>query len=306
MADKLVKGVYSALLTPRMENGDFDGTSFRNQLEFLLSKGIQGFALNGATSEYCLTTPDDLKVILAIAKDTLTNRAEYICGVGAAGLRGAVELGQLALAGGAAGLLLPMPYFFPYSQDDLSQFCSDFAKLVPLPILLYNLPQFTSGLEASTVLNLIRQCNNIVGIKDSSGSLDILRSLTESGLECNRVVGNDSALAPALREGLCDGVVSGVACVLPEIMKAMFAFVPDSSEFKHTSELLDAFIDQVNIFPTPWGLKWISESRNITPATFSQPVSKSRAAESEKMVQWFESWKTAAVDSVIGSVMNAQ
>ena len=306
MADKLVKGVFSALLTPRKENGDFDGKSFRNQLEFLLSKGIQGFALNGATSEYCLTTPDDLKVILAIAKETLTNRAEYICGVGAAGLRGAVELGQLALAGGAAGLLLPMPYFFPYSQDDLSQFCSDFAKLVPLPILLYNLPQFTSGLEASTVLNLVRQCNNIVGIKDSSGSLDILRSLTESGLECNRVVGNDSALAPALREGLCDGVVSGVACVLPEIMKAMFAFAPGSAEFEHTTELLDAFIDQVNIFPTPWGLKWISESRNITPATFSQPVSKGRAADSAKMVKWFESWKTTAIDSVAGSVMNAQ
>ena len=138
-------------------------------------------------------------------------------------------------------------------------------------------------------MNLIRQCKNIVGIKDSSGSLDILRSLTESGLEYNRMVGNDSALAPALREGLCDGVVSGVSCVLPEILKAMFEFAPGSAEFEHTSELLDAFIDQVNIFPARWGLKWISESRNIAPVTFSQPVSKGRAADSAKMVQWFES-----------------
>lgn len=138
-----------------------------------------------------------------------------------------------------------------------------------------------------------------MGIKDSSGSLDILRSLTESGLECNRLVGNDSALAQALREGLCDRVVSGILCVLPEILKAMFEFVPGSAEFEHISELLDAFIDHVNIFPTPWGLKWISENRNITPAIFSQPVSKGRAAESAKMVKWFKSWKT----TVIGSVM---
>lgn len=93
-------------------------------------------------------------------------------------------------------------------------------------------------MEASTVLNLIRQCNNIVGIKDSSGSLDILRSLTESGLECNRVVGNDSALAPELRKGLRDRVVSGVLCVQPEILKAMFEFTPGSAEFEHTSEVL--------------------------------------------------------------------
>jgi hypothetical protein len=48
------------------------------------------------------------------------------------------------------------------------------------------------------------------------------------------------------------------------------------------------------------GLKWISESRHITLATFSQPVSKSRAADSAKMVKWFESWKTTAIDSFNG------
>lgn len=89
-------------------------------------------------------------------------------------------------------------------------------------------------MEASTVLNLIHRCNNLVGIKDSIGSLDILHSLTESGLECNRVVGNDSVLAPTLWKGLCDGVASGVSCVLPEILKAMFEFTPGSAEFEHT------------------------------------------------------------------------
>ena len=69
MADKLVKGVYAALLTPRLGNGDFDGNSYRNQLEFLLGKGIEGFALNGATSEYSLTTPQELKKILEISKE---------------------------------------------------------------------------------------------------------------------------------------------------------------------------------------------------------------------------------------------
>jgi 4-hydroxy-tetrahydrodipicolinate synthase len=306
MAEKLVEGVHSALLTPRLESGEVDGKSFRNQLEFLLGKGIRGFALNGATSEYTVTTPDELKTILAIAKETLASRAGFICGVGAASLHAAVELGTLAVAGGAKGILLPMPYFFPYSQDDLSGFCTEFAKQIPLPILLYNLPQFTSGLQASTVLNLISSVDNIVGIKDSSGSLDILHTLTVSSLECNRVVGNDSALAPALREGVTDGVVSGVSCVLPEVLNAMFEFAPGTDEFENAAQLLDVFIEHLNSFPTPWGLKFISEFRKITPASFPLPLPAGRAEDGAKLVTWFESWSPAAILSVAAPVMKTR
>jgi 4-hydroxy-tetrahydrodipicolinate synthase len=306
VANKLVKGVYAALLTPRLENGDINEKSFRNQFEFLLSKGIQGFVLNGATSEFTSTTPSDLKILLAIAQKTLSGRADYICGVGAASLHAAVELGQLAQAGGAKGLLLPMPYFFPYSQDDLSGFCTEFAKQFPLPILLYNLPQFTSGLEPATVLDLVRANENIVGIKDSSGSLDILRALTQSGLACNRVVGNDSALAPALREGVADGVVSGVSCVLPEIMTALFRFAPKSAGFENAATLLDEFIEHLNRFPTPWGLKFISEDRKITPASFVLPLSARRAADGAKFVEWFNSWSEAVLASLAAPASSAR
>ena len=48
---------------------------------------------------------------------------------------------------------------------------------------------------------------NILGIKDSSGSLDILRHLTKHGVQACRIVGDDVVLATALREGICDGVV---------------------------------------------------------------------------------------------------
>ena len=306
MAEKLVNGVYAALLTPRLGNGDFDEKAFKNQLEFLLGKGIHGFALNGATSEYTSVTPDELKTILAIAKETLDGRAEYNCGVGAASLHGTIELGKLALAGGAKGILLPMPYFFPFAQDDLSGYCKGFAEQVPLPILLYNLPQFTSELEAATVLDLVHNVDNIVGIKDSSGSVDILRALTEAGMECTRVVGSDGALAQALREGVADGVVSGVSCVLPEVLNAIFEFAPKTAEFENAVALLEAFIVQLDNFPTPWGLKFISEIRKITPASFVLPLSARRAADGAKLVDWFGSWNEAAIASVTAPAMSAK
>ena len=53
-----------------------------------------------------------------------------------------------------------------------------------LPLLLYNLPQFTTGFQPETVVRLIAECPNIVGIKDSSGALDYPARLERSGRGC--------------------------------------------------------------------------------------------------------------------------
>jgi 4-hydroxy-tetrahydrodipicolinate synthase len=296
--NQLVHGVFAALLTPRFKNGKVDGQSFRKQLEFLRDKGVINFAVNGATSEFPSVSQDELKEMLTIAQSVTGGNSEYLCGVGAANLHDGIELAMIAKKGGAKGLLLPMPYFYPYAQDDLIAFCTAFAQESPLPILLYNLPQFTSGLEADTVLGLIKNQKNIIGIKDSSGSLNILRALTTSGLDCNRVIGSDGALAAALREGVADGVISGVSCVLPEVMKAMFEFTPGEAKFEHAVGLLNAFIAQLDVFPTPWGLKFASECRNITQASFPFPLSERRCAQRLNLDNWFEKWSKTAIESL--------
>ena len=51
----------------------------------------------------------------------------------------------------------------------------------PLPVLLYNLPQSTRGLSVDTTLALLREHNNIVGIKDSGGPLETVQAITYEG-----------------------------------------------------------------------------------------------------------------------------
>ncbi len=264
------KGTYAAVLTPRHADGSVNVGELGSFIRFLLGKGISSFAVNGATGEFCLTTAAQLRIILATVREVSHGQAEILCGIGSAGAAGAAELAAIAEESGAHGLLLPMPFFFPYQQEDLALFCRVVARSTSLPILLYNLPQFTSGLHKDTVRKLITEVPNIIGIKDSSGSLDILRDLTNHQVEACRIVGNDSALAPALLEGVCDGVVSGVACVLPEVIGTLYdrRSETDSLEFKRLSQLLDEFIAQLNGFPTPWGLKWMAEARGIATASF--------------------------------------
>lgn len=216
------RGVYAALLSPRASDGELDTTTFRHQVIELNKFRLRGYAINGATGEYTIVSDADVDELVRTTRQEAPE-AEILCGIGAGDLRLTLRRARLAQLAGAHAVLLPMPNFFPYREDDLTAYISAAASSIELPILLYNLPQFTSGLHVDTVLSLFANHSNVVGIKDSSGSLDIVRAMTAAGLTRARLIGNDSALSAALMEGVCDGVVSGVACALPELMSSMFA-----------------------------------------------------------------------------------
>jgi 4-hydroxy-tetrahydrodipicolinate synthase len=285
-----IQGTYAAVVTPRKETGEIDEAAFRGLLEFLLDKGIGGFAVNGATGEFCLTSEQEFERLVAVAAETVKGRGSFLAGIGGAGVDVSIRLGRIASKAGAIGLLLPMPYFFPYSQGDLKIFSRTVAAGVGAPVLLYNLPQFTSGLDPQTSLELIRECEGIVGIKDSSGSLDTMRLLTDTGTSARRMIGNDDVLAQALEEGLLDGVVSGVACVLPELIRQLYETGiadPGSPPFRDHAEALASFTRQLQPFPTPWGLKIVAESRGLFEATYPIPLSTDRQRQAETFLRWF-------------------
>jgi len=300
MAGTSIGGILAAVLMPRDAAGKLDERALDANLQFLLEKGIRQFALNGATGEFTRVTAEELDQLLRASGRTLPRDSTVLCGVGAASLLEAQRLAEIAAGGGATALLAPMPYFFLYKQEDLEAFAIALADTAPLPVLLYNLPQFTSGLEVETVLRLLRGHKKVIGVKDSSGSLDIVRAMTREGLAARRMIGNDGALAQALVEGVCDGVVSGVACVLPEAIEALFANKPGSEGFARAAGLLKEFIAQIDALPTPWGLKVIAEARKLAVATYSLPVSAGRKRQIEEIQSWFAGWLPAASAELAG------
>jgi len=297
MAVKEFSGVFAALLTPRKADDSVDASALTRLVEFLLSKGIDSFALNGATGEFCLARPQHLQTMLKTARKASHGKARILCGIGGPSISTVCALAEIAQEEGAAGLLLPMPYYFRYQRQDLDAFCRAAAKKTGLPILLYNLPQFSSGLDKETVRTLIAEVPTIVGIKDSGGSLDILRHLTESGSDACRIVGNDPTLRTALNDGVCDGVVSGIACVLPELILALYAQGASaaSAQFDNSWEVLREIANQLDSLPTPWGLKWMAQERGIFEAKFAQPLSDGRVSQGMELQCWFRKWFQAAV-----------
>lgn len=283
-------GIYAAVLTPRGSTGDLDETGFARLLEWLIGKGIDGFAIHGATGELTRTTEDEFARLMRVASGVPRGRVPFIAGVGAASVDACVRLAHIATRAGAEALLLPMPWFFRYSQQDLKAFCCAVAGAVETPVLLYNLPQFTNGLEPQTIAELIAECRGIVGIKDSSGSLETVRLLTERRITALRLVGNDAVLATGIAESVLDGVVSGVACVLPELITRLYRVGMEDTvcaEFHELAAVLAEVVARLDALPTPWGLKMMAEARGLGLATYPMPLSHGRELERDALLEWF-------------------
>jgi 4-hydroxy-tetrahydrodipicolinate synthase len=249
--------------------------------------------MNGATGEYPMTALDERNTLASTACNVAKGRADVLCGVGSTHFSDVVTLGKAAAAMGASAVLLPPRHFFQYAASDLEAYYRQASQQIARPILIYNLPAFTTAIEPGLALRLIGSVPHIRGIKHSSGSLETLEALTRGdGLNSCRIVGNDSVLCEALENGLCDGVVSGVAGVVPELIAGLFQshHAGDRTRFATLGRHLRAFINEVDRFPTPWGLKLVAEYRGFFKARFPLPVAEERRRQADLFEQWFRSW----------------
>jgi dihydrodipicolinate synthase/N-acetylneuraminate lyase len=219
MAAPAFAGLNIAAVTPHKREGhEPDIAAALELVDFYCASGARGIALLGSTGEFLHLKMDDRIRLVNLA--VKRSRVPVIAGISHSTLDGAVELArEAATAGAAAGLLMP-PYFFRYSQRDVMEFYLQYAKQMEgvLPTLLYNIPFFTTPIEFETARELLRT-GQFAGIKDSSGDLPNFRSL--AALKTERpftlLVGNDVVFTVCRSEG-ADGVISGVAAAVPELM----------------------------------------------------------------------------------------
>jgi 4-hydroxy-tetrahydrodipicolinate synthase len=284
-------GVIPAVLMPRDESGLPIWADFDRNVQFLFECGVPGVCVNGATGEYAGCSNEERLEAVSRARRLAGSGGMLVAAVGSMRWEETVRLALEAEDAGADALLIPAPHFFSYEQGDLVEFYRQTVAKVHVPALIYNLPAFTGGLEPQVAVDLIREVEGIAGIKDSSGRLDILEALSLDGRGAVRLVGNDSVLANALSRGLCDGTISGVAGVLPELNLALVESASgDPSGFSRLEKHLADLIEQLDVFPTPWGLKLIAGCRKLHPASFSLPLSEARQKQVADFRAWFSAW----------------
>ena len=290
-----LNGVFAAVATPVGADGGVDPVTLDRLIDFLLGAGVDGVCVGGATGEYPhFEAAERIQVIDRVAA-RLQGRV-LLTGIGSSSVRRTVALGAAAMEAGSAAVLLPMPMFFRYAQQDLAAFAAGVSRELRAPCLLYDLPDFTNGLEPSTVLELLRHEPYVVGIKDSSGSEDHLGEFAgaRGDQPWTLLVGDDRLFGRGLRAGW-NGGVSGMAGFCPELLVGLYRAFRDGRHdaIARFQDLLEELIGRISIFPTPWGIRIGLAARGIDTGPLPLPLTPDRRAQIDAFQQWLPGWLEA-------------
>lgn len=296
--------VFAALTTPFQPDGSPALEALDAVVDFGLQKGLRGFCLGGATSEYPASSVEHRVEMFCRVANRTKGRAQLICAVGAEHSGQVKELARAAVDCGAIALLFPPPVFLPYAQQDLVDFIAQISAELPLPVLIYHIPQCTRDLGLANVLHLIATVPNIIGLKDSSGQRSNLPQI-QAALAQGRfafLVGSDDLLFEGFGHGAV-GTISGIAGACPDLILPLVRVLEagDMVLARSLQDALDEYIRHIGGLASPWAIKLSLQVQGLDVGTLAWPMGPNLRQRSEEFQAWFAHRLAVSAQHVIGS-----
>jgi 4-hydroxy-tetrahydrodipicolinate synthase len=236
MSQTTFQGSFVALVTP-FRNGQVDEAKLRELVELHVANGTDGLIPCGTTGESPTLRHDEHRRVVEVVVDAARQRIPVIAGTGSNSTREAIDLTKHAERAGASGALVVNPYYNKPTQEGLYQHFRAVADAVSIPIIAYNIQSRTAiNVETATMARLARDCRNIVGVKEASGSLDQMSQVIAAcGPDFCVLSGDDNLTLPLLAIG-GHGVISVIANIVPREVADMVHAALDG-DFKRAREV---------------------------------------------------------------------
>jgi 4-hydroxy-2-oxoglutarate aldolase len=211
-------GIYPPLPTFFDQQDELDLVTLRRHMQRLAETGIAGYVIMGTNGEAVHLTKEERTQVIETARAAAGEHALILAGCGEQSTRATIaNCQQAAHAGANVALVLP-PFYFKGRMDSraLITHYRIVADSSPLPVVIYNMPASTGGLDldAATICTLAEH-PNIIGVKDSAGNMVKLAQIYSATPSRFRVfAGSAGYLLPALTVGAV-GAVAALANVFP-------------------------------------------------------------------------------------------
>lgn len=219
--DKL-QGSMAALITPMHSNGDVDFASLANLIDWQIEQGTHAMVAVGTTGESATLSMTEHADVIDFFVKQVAGRVPVIAGTGANNTVEAIELTQHAKSAGADGALLVVPYYNKPTQEGMYQHYKAIAEAVDIPQILYNVPGRTVVDMQQATVERLADIDNIVAIKDATGSTERGMALIEAVKDRLVVLSGDDATAVDLVKYGAKGNISVTANVAPKQMSQIF------------------------------------------------------------------------------------
>lgn len=217
----MFRGVYTALATPFLANGNVDEKALHDLIEDQISAGVSGLVPMGTTGESPTLSHDEHSRIIEKVIAMADGRIPIIAGTGSNSTDEAIMLTKRAKSMGATASLQVVPYYNKPSQEGMFRHFSAIAEAVDLPMIIYNIAGRTGkNMETDTLMRLAEN-PLVVGVKEASGDLgQMMEVLARRPAGFSVLSGDDNLTLPLVALG-GDGVISVASHLIPRDMETL-------------------------------------------------------------------------------------
>ncbi|ODT81962.1 MAG: 5-dehydro-4-deoxyglucarate dehydratase [Pelagibacterium sp. SCN 64-44] len=155
--------------------GQFNAESYRRHVDWLSGFEAATLFAAGGTGEFFSLSPEEIPAIVAAAKEAANGRAAIVSGCGY-GTEMAISIAKAAEKAGADGILLLPHYLIDAPQEGLYEHVRQVCQSIGIGVMVYN--RDNSIIQPDTLARLCEVCPNLVGFKDGSGDIGLVRQIT--------------------------------------------------------------------------------------------------------------------------------
>ncbi len=281
-----------AIVTPMKPDGAVNYEAFAKNIEFQIANHTDAIIVCGTTGEASTLSHEEHLECIKFCVEQVAGRIPVIAGTGSNCTETAVYLSKEAEQLGADGLLVVTPYYNKATQKGLKEHYSIIAKAVKIPIILYNIPGRTGGVNIlpETIVSLCEENPNIVGVKDATDNfIQYAKLMALAKGKVDVYSGNDNQIVPFLSL-VAKGVISVLANIAPQQTHDICAkyFAGETAESARLQleaiELIAALFSEVNPIPVKKAMNLMGMEAGVLRRPLTE-MEEANAAKMEKAMK---------------------
>lgn len=163
--------VFSALITPMNADESVNYDALTELVGMQVERGVEGFYCCGSSGEGLLLGHDERKTIVKRVIAAASGRVPVIAHVGTIRTADAIDLARAAEDAGADAVSLIPPYYYRFTAEEVLGYYNDVIAGTGLPVVIYNIPQFTQVQFDKAVAKPLLDQDRVLGVKHTAHDL---------------------------------------------------------------------------------------------------------------------------------------
>lgn len=288
MSRNIFKGLGIALITPFTQDGEVDYTALKRLVRYQLDNGADFFCILATTGEAPCLSREEKDKITQIVKEITNGKVPILKYCGGNNTREVVSEIKDTDWTDIDGILSICPYYNKPSQEGIYQHFKAISQVSSLPIVLYNVPGRTGvNMKPETIVRLARDCDNIIAVKEASGSLEQVDEIIKNMPDGFDIISGDDALTFSMVASGAVGVISVIGNALPKEFSRMIR-LEFKGEYESARIIHHRFTELYKLLfvdGNPAGVKALLNDMGYIDNVLRLPLVPTTIATKEKMAR---------------------